>query len=48
MIKLMDNENLACKVMMLGGPGTGGEAVLLGIGALCGCYDALSFFLSSI
>lgn len=44
MIKLTDNENLSCKVMMLGSLGMGGEAELLRIGAICAWYDApLSF-----
>lgn len=41
-IKLTRNKNLTCKVMMLGA-GTGGEAVLLGIGAVHAWFDALSF-----
>lgn len=42
MIKLTNNENLTCKVMMLVGLGMGGEAVLLGIGAVHGMVHFLS------
>lgn len=47
MIKLTHNKNLTCEVVMLG-PGTGGEAVLLGIGAVHAWYDALSFALFNL